>query len=178
MPEAYTDGRINIEYQHDVSDTLSRMAVIVDDSWSEFFNIDLQVIPNDQHINEVTLGAYDAATWRYHGFADPDIDSIFLSCSTISALSINFSRNCNEERDALFEQQRATTDFDERFAIWTEIQENLRDSFQYINITHTNWTVSAGTNVGGLCDATAPEGAVLPCQSGGVFRLQHLFLTS
>lgn len=178
VPEECTDGRINIEYQHDVSDTLSRMAVIVDDSWSEFFNIDLQVIPNDQHINEVTLGAYDAATWRYHGFADPDIDSIFLSCSTISALSINFSRNCNEERDALFEQQRATTDFDERFAIWTEIQENLRDSFQYINITHTNWTVSAGTNVGGLCDATAPEGAVLPCQSGGVFRLQHLFLTS
>ena len=66
------------------------MATIVGDSWSEFFNIDLQVVPNDQHINEVTLGAYDAATWRYHGFADPDIDSIFLSCSTIGALSINF----------------------------------------------------------------------------------------
>ncbi len=178
VPDQCTEGRINIEYQHDVSDVLSRMATIVGDSWSEFFNIDLQVVPNDQHINEVTLGAYDAATWRYHGFADPDIDSIFLSCSTIGALSINFSRNCNEARDALFEQQRATTDFDERYAIWTEIQENLRDSFQYITITHTNWTVGAGTHVGGLCDATAPDGAVLPCQSSGVFRLQHLFLTN
>ena len=178
VPDQCTDGRVNIEYQHDVSDALSRMATIVGDSWSEFFNIDLQVVPNDQHINEVTLGAYDAATWRYHGFADPDIDSIFLSCSTIGALSINFSRNCNEERDALFEQQRATTDFDERYAIWTEIQENLRDSFQYITITHTNWTVGAADNIGGLCDATSPEGAVLPCQSSGVFRLQHLFLTN
>lgn len=178
VPDQCTDGRVNIEYQHDVSDALSRMATIVSDSWSEFFNIDLQVIPNDQHINEVTLGAYDAATWRYHGFADPDIDSIFLSCSTIGALSVNFSRNCNEERDALFEQQRATTDFDERYAIWTEIQENVRDSFQYITITHTNWTVGAAGNVGGLCDATAPNGAVLPCQNSGVFRLQHLFLTN
>lgn len=178
VPDQCTDGRVNIEYQHDVSDALSRMATIVGDSWSEFFNIDLQVVPNDQHINEVTLGAYDAATWRYHGFADPDIDSIFLSCSTIGALSINFSRNCNEERDALFAQQRATTDFDERYALWTEIQENLRDSFQYITITHTNWTVGAADNIGGLCDATAPEGAVLPCQSSGVFRLQHLFLTN
>ena len=178
VPDQCTDGRVNIEYQHDVSDALSRMATIVGDSWSELFNIDLQVVPNDQHINEVTLGAYDAATWRYHGFADPDIDSIFLSCSTIGALSINFSRNCNEERDALFEQQRATTDFDERYAIWTEIQENLRDSFQYITITHTNWTVGAADNIGGLCDATSPEGAVLPCQSSGVFRLQHLFLTN
>ena len=135
-------------------------------------------IPNDQHINQVTLGAYGVATWRYHGFADPDVDSIFLSCSTIGALSINFSRNCSPERDALFEQQRATTDFDERYAIWTEIQQDLLDSYQYIVTEHINWVVGADPSVGGICDATTPEGIAIPCQNSGVVRLPQLFLTN
>jgi len=178
VPDQCTDGRVNIEYQHDVSASLDEIAAFISDPWSEFFNIELQVVPNDQHIQEVTLGVYDVATWRFHGFADPDIDSIFLSCSTIGALSVNFSRNCNPERDALIEQQRSTTDFDERYAIWEQIQENVRDSFQYILINHTNWIVAADPSIGGICDATAPNGASLPCQQGGVFRLPQLFLNN
>ncbi len=178
VPEQCTDGRVDIEYQHDISDELTRMATLVGDSWSEFFNITLDVVPNDQHITQVTLGAYDTATWRYHGFSDPDVDSIFLSCNTIGALSINFSRNCNPERDALIAQQRASTDFDERYAIWTDIQQNLIDSFHYIVVEHTNWVVAADPAVGGICDATTPDGIALPCQNGGVVRLPQLFLTN
>ena len=126
----------------------------------------------------MTLGLYDVATWRYHGFADPEVDSTFLSCSTIGALSVNFARNCNEERDTLFQAQRVTADFDERYAIWEQIQENLRDSFQYIVINHTNWVIGADPTVGGICDATTPDGVELPCQNGGVIRLPQLFLTN
>lgn len=178
VPEQCTDGRVNIEYQHDISDELNRTATLVSDAWSDFFNVTLDVIPNDQHINQVTLGAYGVATWRYHGFSDPDVDSIFLSCSTIGALSINFSRNCSPERDALFEQQRATTDFDERYDIWTEIQQDLIDSYQYIVTEHINWVVGADPSVGGICDATTPEGIAIPCQNSGVIRLPQLFLTN
>lgn len=180
VPESCSDdGRVNIEFQHDgPSLALDRVATLVGDAWSEFFNIEIQVIPNDQHINEVIFGQYQAATWRYHGFSDPDVDTAFFSCSTIGALSINWSRNCNEERDALIAQQRATEDFDERYAIWAEIQENLRDSYQYITASHTNWMVSSAGNVGGLCDAVAPDGAALPCQIRGVVFLPQLFLTN
>ena len=179
VPDQCTDGKVNIEYQHDgPSLALDRIATLVGDAYSDFFNITIQVIPNDQHINEVIFGQYQMATWRYHGFSDPDVDTAFLTCSTIGALSINWSRNCNEERDALFLQQRATEDFDERYAIWTQIQENLRDSFQYITVSHTNWMVSSSDNVGGLCDATAPDGASLPCQTRGVMLLPQLFLTN
>ena len=178
VPDQCTDGRVDIEFQHDISDELTRTATIIGDAWSDLFNLDVQVVPNDQHITEVTLGAYDVATWRFHGFADPDIDGIFFECSTIGALSVNFARNCNAERDALIAEQRATTDFDERYAIWEEIQLNLRDTFQYINIEHTNWVVGSAPNVGGICDATSPDGAVLPCQFSGVFRLPQLFLTN
>lgn len=178
VPDQCTDGKVDIEYQHDISDELTRMATLAGDAWSEFFNITLDVLPNDQHIQQVTLGAYDVATWRYHGFSDPDVDSIFLSCNTIQALSINFSRNCNPERDALIAQQRAITDFDERYAIWTEIQQNLLDSYQYIVIEHTNWVIGANPSVGGICDATTPDGVELPCQNSGVVRLPQLFLTN
>lgn len=178
VPEQCTDGRVDIEYQHDISDELTRQAVLVDDAWSDFFNLTLDVVPNDQHINQVTLGAYDVATWRYHGFADPDLDSIFLSCNTIGALSINFSRNCSPERDALIAAQRASNDFDERFSIWREIQQDLIDSFHYIVVEHTNWVVAADPVVGGICDATTPDGNALPCQNSGVIRLPQLFLTN
>lgn len=179
VPDQCTDGKVNIEYQTDgPSAALERIATVVQDGWEPFFNIEVQVIPNDIHIQEVIFGQYDVATWRYHGFSDPDVDTAFLSCETILALSINWARNCNEERDALMAEQRATTDYDARYAIWTEIQENFRDSFQYITITHTNWTVGASPSVGGLCDAVAPDGAEIPCQDKGVVRLPQLFLTN
>ena len=178
VPDQCTDGRVDLEFQYDISAANDEIVAFVSDPWSEFFNITLDVVPNDQHIQQVTLGLYDVATWRYHGFADPEVDSTFLSCSTIGALSVNFARNCNEERDTLFQAQRVTADFDERYAIWEQIQENLRDSFQYIVINHTNWVVAADPTVGGICDATSPEGIELPCQNGGVIRLPQLFLTN
>ncbi len=179
VPDQCTDGKVNIEYQTDgPSAALERIATIIRDAWSPFFNIELQVVPNDTHIQEVIFGQYDVATWRYHGFSDPDVDTAFLSCETILALSINWSRNCNPERDALIAEQSATTDFDARYDIWVQIQENLRDSFQYITLTHTNWMVGASSTVGGLCDAVAPDGAQLPCQDKGVVRLPQLFLTN
>lgn len=179
VPDQCTDGKVNIEYQTDgPSAALERIATVIQNAWSPFFNVELQVVPNDTHIQEVIFGQYNVATWRYHGFSDPDVDTAFLSCETILALSINWSRNCNPERDALIAEQSATTDFDARYDIWVQIQENLRDSFQYITLTHTNWVVGASSRVGGLCDAVAPDGAQLPCQDKGVVRLEQLFLTN
>ena len=177
-PASCTDGRVNIEYQYDISLSNDQIFDVVSDAMSDHFNIEVQSIPNDVHIQEVIFGQYNMATWRYHGFADPDVDTAFLSCSTIGALSINWARNCNDERDALFDQQRVTQDFDERYGIWQDIQANLRDSFQYVVAHHTNWSVGAGLNVGGICDSVTPDGVALPCQTRGVPRLDQVFLTN
>jgi len=177
-PANCTDGRVNIEYQYDTNLSNDTIYDLVSDAMSPHFNITVQALPNDQHIQEVLLGVYQFASWRFHGFSDPDIDTAFLTCSTIGAFSINYSRNCNAERDALFLDQRLTQDFDERYAIWQEIQKDLLNTYQYVLVTHTNWTVAANLNVGGLCDATAPDGAALPCQIKGVPRLDQAFLTN
>lgn len=176
VPDSCTDGKVNMEYQYDTNLSNDQIFDLVSDSMSAHFNITVQSLPNDIHIQEVIFGQYNFASWRYHGFADPTITTAFLACSTIGALSINWSRNCNEERDQLFLDQRAEGDFDGRYGIWQEIQENLRDSYQYVLATHVNWTVATGANVGGLCDATTPDGVELPCQTRGVSRLDQVFL--
>ena len=178
VPDQCTDGRVNMTFQHDVSAENDDLAILVSDAWTELFNIEVVVVPNDQHIFDVFLGVYDVATWRIPAWPDPDIQSIFLSCDTIGAISINYARNCNDEREALISAQRETTDFDERYDLWSHIQENVRDSFQYILLTHTNWVVATGPNVGGLCDATTVDGVALPCQDRGIYRLPNLFLTN
>ncbi len=178
VPESCTDGKVNTEYQYDINLSNDQIFDVVSDAMSDHFNITVQTIPNDIHIQEVIFGQYQFASWRYHGFSDPDVDSAFLTCSTIGALSINWARNCNEDRDALFLEQRASQDFDTRYAIWQDIQKNIQESYQYVLATHTNWTVASGLNVGGLCDASAPGGAPLPCQTRGVPRLDQAFLTN
>lgn len=178
VPDQCTDGRVDMTFQHDVSAENADLAILVSDAWSEFFNVEVVVVPNDELIFSVFLGSYDVSTWRIPAWPDPDIQSIFLSCSTIGAISVNYSRNCSPERDALIDAQRATADFDERYDIWAEIQRDVRDSFQYIFLTHTNWVVAANDNIGGLCDATTPDGVALPCQDRGIYRLTNLFLTN
>jgi len=171
-----TDGRIDIEYQSAVGQENDLIFDIVSDAMSDHFNITAQRVVADDHAREVIVGQYQMASWRFHGGTDPEVESVFLTCDTIGLVSLNFSRNCNESRDALIDQLRATRDFDERYAIWQQIQADLRDSYQYIIGTHTNWTFALGPHVGGLCDATSPEGVALPCQRQGAARLDQVFV--
>ncbi|MBT8207255.1 MAG: hypothetical protein KJO18_03185, partial [Acidimicrobiia bacterium] len=145
-------------------------------SWDAGFNITLQVIPQDVHVNEVAFGLFDAATWRYHGQIDPEVETLFFSCSTITAISINFARNCNEERDALMSQQRGSTDEAERIALWQEIQADINDSRHYLWINHTRWIVSGSENVRDVCAGTTPDGQTLRCTHNGKWYTPQIWL--
>ncbi|MFT7474021.1 MAG: peptide/nickel transport system substrate-binding protein [Verrucomicrobiales bacterium] len=177
VPESCTDGKVNIEYQNNgPSLTLEEVYSVISDGWAPFFNIEHQVIPQDEHINEVVFGLFDVATWRYHGFLDPGLEEFFFSCSTIGALSINFGRNCSPERDALLLEQRTTTDQATREETWRRIQADLNDSRQYLLITHVIWTTGANDNVNGLCDVTTITGDKIICGLRGVNRVSSAWL--
>ncbi len=178
FPENCTDGKVDIEYQHNgPSLALDQIADVIGSAWEPFFNITIQVIPQDQHVNEVIFGLYDVATWRYHGFLDPDLEVGFWSCDSIGGLSVNFTRHCDPARDELFRAQRETDDLDERIDIWRDIQFNMRDSFNYLNISHLNWTIGAGPNVNGLCDAVNADGETLRCVVNGRWWLPQIWLS-
>ncbi len=177
VPESCTDGKVNIEYQNNGPDlVLDEIHSVISDGWSPYFNITHQVVPQDDHINEVLFGLYDVATWRYHGFLDPGLEEFFFSCSTIGAISLNFARNCSPERDALLEAQRVTDDPAERQSIWREIQQDLNDSRHYLVISPTIWTTGANDNVNGLCDAQTINGDRVICGLRGVNHVHSTWL--
>lgn len=177
VPESCTDGKVDIEYQYNgPSLTLDDIAGIMANAWSPFFNITTQVVPQDDFILEVALGQFDVTTWRYHGQIDPEVERAFLTCETVGAISINWSRYCDPERDALLDAQRETTDRAERIEIWRQIQENIRDAHQYLIVSHTNWMVAAAESVNGVCDASSPEGVRLKCTLNGAWYLPQIWL--
>lgn len=178
VPANCTDGKVNVEYQNNgPSLVLDEIHSVISDGWSPYFNVTHQVIPQDEHINEVLFGLYDVATWRYHGFLDPGLEEFFFTCSTIGAISINFARNCNPERDALLAEQRATNDEALREELWREIQQDLDAERQYLVISPTIWTTGANDNVNGLCDAATVNGDQIICGLRGVTRVFSAWLS-
>lgn len=177
VPASCTDGKVDIEYQYNgPSLTLDDIAGVMGNAWSPFFNITTQVVPQDSFIFEVALGQFDVTTWRYHGQLDPEIERAFLTCETVGAISTNFARYCDPERDALLEAQRETTDPAERIELWRQIQENIAESYQYLIVSHVNWIVAADENVNGICDAENPDGVKLRCSLNGAWYLPQIWL--
>jgi len=178
VPASCTDdGRVIIEYQNNgPSLVLDEIHGVISDGWNPYFEVTHQVVPQDQHVNEVVFGLYDVATWRYHGFLDPGLEEFFFTCSTIGAISVNFARNCNPERDALLLEQRTTTDEAQRQELWAQIQQNLNDSRHYLVISPVVWTTGVNDNVNGLCDAATVNGDKIICGLRGVTRLTSAWL--
>jgi len=173
-----TDGKINIELQYSgPSAAKTRIADLLIDSWEPYFNVTEDVLLQDVHIVQVVLGQYDVVTWRQFGEVDPDPDMLWMECRTASSIALNFPRDCDPERDAMLNEQRATDDPDRRVQIWHQIQENIRDSYVYIFFNHANWTIGAGEHVQNICGQTSPDGHELFCNNQGRVQLHQVWLS-
>lgn len=178
FPENCTDGKVNVELQYSGPSVIqTRIADLLSDSWEDYFNVTQQELLQDQHIIEVATGQYNAVTWRQFGEPDPDNDVVWLQCATVGPISINWPRDCDQERDALMFEQRSSDDLDRRVEIWRQIQQNMRDSYTYIFFNHANWTVGARDNVRGICGQMGPDGDELFCNNQGRIWLQGVWLS-
>ena len=173
-----TDGKINMELQFSGPSVLqTRTADLLIDGWEDYFNVTQQEILQKQHITETAIGFYNVVTWRQFGAVDPDNDVLWIQCDTIDAISLNWPRDCDPERDALLFEQRRIDDLDRRVEIWHQISEDLRDSYTYIFFNHTNWTIGARDNVHNVCGQTSPDGVELFCNNQGRVQLHQVWLS-
>jgi peptide/nickel transport system substrate-binding protein len=179
VPESCTDGKVDIEYQYNgPSLSLDNTAAVMRNAWEPFFNIETQVVPQDDFITEVATGQFDVTTYRTHGNVDPEIEFTFLSCSAIlGVFSLNWSRYCDPAREELLLAQRNTADEAERIELWQQISQSIADSYQYLITNHTNWIVSANENVNGVCDGTNVDGDTLQCSLNGAWRFPQIWLS-
>ena len=176
--ENCTDGKINFELQYSgPSIAQSRIADLLIDSWEQYFHVTEQELLQDSHILEVAVGQFNVVTWRQFGAVDPDNDVLWIECRSISAISLNWPRDCDPDRDALLFEQRAIDDLDRRVEIWHAIQEDLRDSYTYIFFNHTNWTIGARDNVHNICGQTSPGGDEVFCNQQGRLQLNQIWLS-
>ena len=177
-PGNCTDGKIDIELQYSgPSVAQTRIADLLIDGWEPYFNVTEEELLQDNHILEVALGQFEVVTWRQFGAVDPDNDVLWIECRAISFISLNWPRDCDEERDALMYEQRASTDLDRRVEIWHQIQQDLKDSYTYIFFNHANWTIGAGDHVHNICGQTSPDGVELFCNNQGRVQLHQVWLS-
>lgn len=176
-PGNCSGGKINVELQYSgPSVAQTRIAELLVDSWEDYFNVTSQELLQDDHILQVAVGQYNVVTWRQFGEVDPNNDMLWIQCDSISVISLNWPRDCNQARDVLLHEQRASDDLDRRVEIWHQIQQNMRDSYSYIFFNHANWTIGARENVHSICGQTSPDGATLFCNNQGRVQLNGIWI--
>ena len=176
--ETCTDGKINIELQWaGPSVVQSRIADILEGAWSEAgFNIVRQEIPQDDHIIQVAIGAYNVVTWRQFGAPEPAVDNVWLLCRTIGGISLNWPRNCDEARDEVLLAAGATTDPAERASLYQQAEQMIADAYTYIFFNHTRWSNAFADNVYGICDRVLPNGDTARCTTNGSGTLDTVWM--
>jgi len=175
-----SDGKINIELQWSGPAVVqTRIADILDAGWSEGgFNVTFNELPQDDHIQQTALGQYNVNTWRQFGAEDASSDNVWLLCRTIGFISLNWPKNCNEERDALLLQGQLLENGPEREALYQQIEQVTNDDYTYVYFLHTSWDNAFGPDVRGVCDRLAPGGEELICTTNGRSWFDTTYLVS
>jgi peptide/nickel transport system substrate-binding protein len=168
FPENCSDGKINMELQFPAgSVVLEQTGDLMIQGWGESFNVEIQTIPQDEHIQEAALGQFNAVLWRQFGAEDPALDNVWLMCRTVGGISLNWPKSCDPARDELLLQAQASTDPAERAELYKQISVQLHDQYLYIFLSHTTWSNAFAEDVRGVCDRLSPEGVLLRCVSNG-----------
>ena len=177
VPESCTGGKVDIVLQYSGPSVVQeQVADILIGTWGEFFNVERNVLLQDDHITGVAFGSYQIVTWRQFGAPDPAGDRVWLACDSISALSLNWPRLCDQEREDLLNESRATTDLDTRVAIWKELQQKIHDDYLYIFFNHTLWVNAFQPEVKNQCGALSPDDVEMLCTVNGAHYHAHMWI--
>lgn len=167
-PDSCTDGKINMEFQYPgPSVSQNRIADIYDQGWSPYFNVTFQELPQDQHIQEVAFGLWNATTWRQFGNVNPGDDWTWMLCDTIGGISLNWPRYCDESRDQLLFKAQAEQNIQDRVPHMQEVVAKMNEAYTYIFLVHTMWDNAFAAEVHGVCDTLTPEGDPRRCTDNG-----------
>ena len=175
-----TDGKINIELQWSGPSVVqTRIAEILDEGWDNAgFNVSFDELPQDEHILQTAFAQYNVNTWRQFGATDPSGDNVWLLCRSISGISLNWPRLCDEERDALLLAAQLETDEAVRIGQYQELAQKVNDAFTYIFFTHTIWDNAFAEEVRGVCDRTNADGEPLLCATNGRTWFDSVYIAS
>jgi len=172
-----TNGKIDIEYQYSGPSIVGeRVADLLVEGWSDFFNVTVEVLPQDSHIQQAALGLYNSIGWRQFGAVNPGDDRVWLLCRAIGGISLNWPRYCDESRDAIILEADAAKTVAEKAPLYQELSEQINEAYTYVFYNHTLWTLALRDGVENLCGVKTVEGVDLRCQVNGRTFFQSTFI--
>jgi peptide/nickel transport system substrate-binding protein len=119
--------------------------VVVQQAFAEM-GIGIEIInhPSDIYWNSygdggpIAVGDFDIGQWSSSPNAWPEPNTLGFTCAEIPSddnpVGDNWSGLCNEDLDALFEEQSRAVDFDARVAIYHEIDQMMYDEAVWVSV--------------------------------------------
>ena len=162
FPDNCEGDKIKFTYKYTgPSEVLELTADVMIDGWKTAFAVEREQLLQDDYILGVATGNYQVVIWRQFGADDPDGDFTWLDCRHVGdkgALSITWTRWCDDEIQALGLEQRATDSKKEQARIWKKITALLNKDFVYIFLIHDEWLVAANNRVKNVVVAKQADG--------------------
>lgn len=164
-PTAAVDGRIDVEFRFASTGVVGEcQADLLAEGWSAAFGVDLDLLAQPEHIQQVAFGQFQAALWRAFGSFEPARQRHALMYRTIAGgILLDGSRFCPEARDALILAARAQVDEADRLAGRQDIVQDVHDAYTYVFLLHTVRDSAFDESVRGVCDCTSPDDVPLRC---------------
>jgi ABC-type transport system substrate-binding protein len=177
-PQACEGDKIKMSFKYtgpSVQQDLTADTLI--NGWKSAFAVERDQVLQDDYIVQVATGDYQVVTWRQYGTADPEGEVVWHDCRSISpALSLNWTRHCNQQTQDLLLEQRSSQDEDERIAAWQQIAENMNEDYIYVFLQHTDWLIAAQPNVGGGTQSDFPDGGARTDGRNGSHTVAQMWL--
>ena len=145
----------------------TRISELLVEGWEPFFNVTIDELPQDTHIQQVAIGLYNISGWRQFGQREFTRDKVWLLCRTVGGISLNWPRFCDDDRDQLIFTAEQTTDESVRVEALQELSNMINEEYLYIFYNHTLWDMALSNDVNGLCDKTTPDGGEIICITNG-----------
>lgn len=147
---------------------------LVESMWNEAFGdkIDVTISPIEQgqYVSLAVQGAYQVQGWRQHGGPDHDSQLRFFTSATTAPIgtpTFGFGRIHDDEIDRLAAASRASTDNDERKAIFEDMNRVFGEQVYFLTTVYTLWGVLADPRVNDITTMPLPGGGTgFPILSG------------
>ena len=180
-PENCEGDKIKFLYKYtSPSVVLEQTADVLIDGWKSAFVVDRGQELQDDYILHVATGQYQAVLWRQWGSDDPDGDFTWMDCRHVGkpgALSITWTRFCDDKVQALGLEQRASDNMALQVKDWKKITALLNKDFIYIFLIHDDWLIAANKNVHNVIKVKLPDGKASTVEGNGSHSMWQMSLS-
>ena len=144
-------------------------------------NTDIVLMEQSPYILNAITGNFQAYGWRQFNSPDPDANYVWWSIGTASPVgkqALNFARNKDPQVDAALQAGRTQVDPTVRAAAYRLVAARFGTDVPYLWLTQVAWMVVGRSAVGGIGQATLPDGGSARAMVSGITSVAELWLTS